>query len=421
MFQRHPRRQLRWRLGRLNALKLVLLLLAVELFFAATLALLFVLSSGDQTMRDWLPTFFVAFGAVLGAGSLEAARDNIAQQVLGAVASIIGTLTPAILVGIALIRIFTVQPIRWRSKMNVCTVADLRHDLPALANLYPDHARIIQIRFYRTHARGLRITDLRATAELRYSIYSKVDGSAFFRSRGLKVIDKSGKLADERCWSLMATSMPFSLYIPVDLPVANTGAPALPARPVADQLTQVQGVPAEVENLTSHNLGVSVNLQGKIIDLNLELNTEHRYSVTTDVQRGRPVSVDPPPGYLRRRDDERKWMGWARFDHSQEYGLFVYGPQTHCPDPSEVIKEVPAELVGYASSCGEDGSTRLVESESDRVAGRLLFVSVNALYVLDARLPEDVRHNITKHVIPPKGVQPPDVVWAFVSARPPAG
>src|SRR5690606_15381565 len=118
-----------------------------------------------------------------------------------------------------------------------------------------------------------------------------------------------GAVASSRNWDQMRTSMPFSVYIPVDRPGAT---PATVAQSLEGQLRSIQGY-----GIDDEGFGLAVSIQGKILALNVGLDTTRRYSLPKDVQDGRAVSIDPPPGYAGRQDDQRKWIGWDRFDQAQ--------------------------------------------------------------------------------------------------------
>ncbi|HEY2795577.1 MAG TPA: gamma-glutamylcyclotransferase family protein [Micromonosporaceae bacterium] len=340
----HPRTQFRWRIAQWTWLQLLAALLILEAALAGLVSLLY-LASGHAV------GYLAALRAVLGIDGLPYARHNTYQQILGIFAGLVALVAPAVVIGIAALRLFTVRPIHWRALINACLVNDIRSDFPRLRRPDLDAATddgtdaVLQVRFYRKYAPNFAIHDISATAHLRWPAGSKRDDTVTYKSLELDILKPDGSVTKQRTWPQMGSSMPFTVYIPAYAPLVN------------GRVHQIQGVP--LENLIEGaHPAILVTIRARIVNLNLDFSDEHRYDLTTSLQLGRAASLDPKPGYLSNPKIQKSWDGWDRFDEAETYGVFVYGSLVDIPELQALLgvelvegrDYIPAYLRGYERS-----------------------------------------------------------------------
>lgn len=233
-----------------------------------------------------------ALRACVGAGDLAPEQDSTAHQVLATVASVTGSLVPAVLLGIVLIKMFALRPFVWRQRASVSQAWTA--DFPGYSRLHADsdHA-IIAVRFYNRFD-NLSVVDLRARAHLRYLERSPHDGSLVIYKQWLKVLDAQGDPADERSWLAVERGAPFTVWIPVEAPV-----PELPFR-------HIQG-----KDLSgSHGVKLLVRLTARTVGLGTEVADERWFDLSAgDFELGRFVPLEPDLN-----KDVWRWRGWSGFD-----------------------------------------------------------------------------------------------------------
>jgi cation transport regulator ChaC len=428
--RRHPllHVSMRWRIAGAKAWQLVAFFILVELALAAALSALFAATyrsgqvAGPAEERPALVrTWLVAIRAVLGMDGFPRQPGNPYHEVLATFAAIVGALTPAVILSVLVVRIFSVRPFVWRSRMNVCTMIELRSDVPRAVG--GDEDGIIAIRWYK-HLNGLTINDL--SAEVYYAFYetSAIDGSVFFRRERLCVLDADGHEADRRVWPQIMNPMPLTLWIPLRAPLAE------------GRIAEIQGRKVFYDVAT-----IFVKVQGKIGGLGIELQDEHQYVLSHDAQRGRAVSVQVDASVPARR-----WRGWARFDEAATYGIFAYGKLVSTAEFAGLTGAAAVEnkdcaraaLRGWKRSwsVGMDNTgaaeVHYVDpATGDPPPGQILFLNLepdgaartegivfrippSQLIHIDRREQDYVRVQVTDMLDLAPGFDCPDVVWAYV-------
>jgi hypothetical protein len=427
--RKHPllHNSVRWHIARAKAWQLIAVLILVELIFAAALATCYFATYRNGRPPGVAPagalqTWLTAVRAVLGMDSFPQQPNNPYHQVLGTIAAVLGALTPAVVLSVLVVRIFSVRPFVWRAKLNVCTMLELRSDLPRAAGR--DQDGMLAIRWYK-HLNGLTINDL--SAEVYFAFYetSAIDGSIFFRRQQLKVLDADGQEAIRRMWPQITNPMPITLWVPLRAPLAD------------GNIVQVQGRPVTRDVST-----IFVKIQGKIGGLGIELQDEQRYRLTEDLQPGRPVSVQVDPTMPTTR-----WRGWERFDESATYGIFFYGKLINAAELADLTSGLVvagrdyqrATLRGWRrgwSTCVDNTDAGAPEHYADpatgayppvqvlflnlerdpaqRTEGFVLPVPPSQLIHIDRREVGYARVQVTDSIDLAPGQDLPDVVWAYV-------
>ncbi len=126
---------------------------------------------------------------------------------------------PAVPPGIVLIKMFALRPFVWRQRASISHAWTA--DFPGYSRRHADSEdAIIAVRFYNRFD-NLSVVDLRARAHLRYLERSPHDGSLVIYKQWLKVLDAQGEPADERYWLAVERGAPFTVWIPVEAPVAE--------------------------------------------------------------------------------------------------------------------------------------------------------------------------------------------------------
>lgn len=242
--------------------------------------------------------------ACVGTGNLEPEQDSSWHQFLATLVSITGSLVPAVLLGVVLIKLFALRPFVWRQRASISHAWTA--DFPGYARLHTasDDA-IIAVRFY-SRFDNLSVVDLRARAHLRYLERSPHDGSLVIYKQWLKVLDAKGDLADERSWLAVERGAPFTVWIPLEAPV-----PELPFR-------RIQG-----KDLSqSHGVKLLVRVTARTVGLGTEVADERWFDLEAgDFELGRFVPLEPDLGV-----DVWQWRGWRDFDELMEPGPDGEGP-----------------------------------------------------------------------------------------------
>lgn len=230
--------------------------------------------------------------ASVGTDNLNPEPDSTAHQLLATVASVTGSLVPAVLLGIVLIKMFALRPFVWRQRASISHAWTA--DFPGYSRRHAgsDDA-IIAVRFYNRFD-NLSVVDLRARAHLRYLERSPHDGSLVIYKQWLKVLDAQGEPADERYWLAVERGAPFTVWIPVEAPVAE-----LPFR-------RIQGK----ELSGSYGVKLLVRLTARTVGLGTEVADERWFDLEAgDFELGRFVPLQPDLD-----KDVWRWEGWTDFD-----------------------------------------------------------------------------------------------------------
>jgi hypothetical protein len=374
---------------------------------------------GDRFRTVWLA--LASLRALLGVDDLPRQPDNAAHNILASIASLVGALVPALVLGVALIKLFATRAFQWRKHLNVCLAAELEGDL--VDRVEDGRHGYLAIRWYKRLS-NLSVVDLRADAYMRCRATSTVDGSTMYRYQRLKVLTLDGDEAESCTWPETFSGMPFTLWIPLHAPLSDGAVKVIQGR-----------------ELTGTDREVVVRLSGRVAGLMTELSDEHRYHLVNDAQFGRFVPVEPDLN-----TPERRWRGWARFDEPLTHGLFVYGdlchPEAllellgHWPLPGQLM---PARLRGFARrwlACADNTdparpATYLLESgeepavqvlflalkhaPEDWCDGLLVRIGAEQLAALDKQDGGYLRRNVTDSIELENPAQRADVVWTYVA------
>lgn len=248
-----------------------------------------------------------ALRACVGTDNLEPEADSTAHQLLATLSSVTGSLVPAVLLGIVLIKMFALRPFVWRRRASISHAWTA--DFPSYSRRHAgsDDA-IIAVRFYNRFD-NLSVVDLHARAHLRYLQRSPHDGSLVIYKQWLKVLDAQGEPADERAWLAVERGAPFTVWIPVGAPV-----PELPFR-------HIQGNDLDA----SQGVKLLVRLTARTVGLGTEVTDERWFDLAAgDFELGRFVPLEPDLD-----KDVWQWRGWAGFD-----GLMPPPPPGDPDDPT---------------------------------------------------------------------------------------
>jgi hypothetical protein len=289
----------RWWIAEQSAARLLLSALGALALFAAIVAVGQALtrrapsgvSSRLGDAHGMVNAWLEALRPSVGSGDLQVQAGNTSQEALATVTSVVGSLVPAIAIGVVFIRLFSVRPFVWRSKAAVCLASECDFAEYAHAHQRSSDA-MITVRFYNRFYK-LAMVDLRCRVYLRYLARS-VDGSLVLRKVALKQLNGRGEPDEERSWPSLELGSPFTAWIPLDAPV-----PCLP-------VTAIQGhrVPDDPE------VKLHVRLTAKIVGMGIEVVDERWFTLGAhDMEIGRFVPVRPAPGMA-----VRDWDGWQDFD-----------------------------------------------------------------------------------------------------------
>ncbi|MFF1923709.1 hypothetical protein ACFVW8_24445 [Streptomyces sp. NPDC058221] len=278
----------------------MLMALSALLCLAALIAVVWTLTersprSAGERLRDGEGLLNLTLGALracVGTDSLSPEPESLAHGLLATLASLTGSLVPAVLLGIVLIKLFALRPFIWRRRASISP--HHTSDFPVPDGRDADHA-VIAVRFY-NHFDNLSVVDLKAQVHLRYLETSPFDGSRVIYKKWLEVLDEKGQRADERSWLAVERGAPFTVWIPVDASVDR-----LP-------LTSIQGKDLS----TSEDAKLMVRLTARTVGLGSEVADERWFDLDAaqgDFELGRfvPLRADP-------ERDVWQWQGWERFD-----------------------------------------------------------------------------------------------------------
>ncbi|WP_328316554.1 hypothetical protein [Streptomyces sp. NBC_00388] len=233
-----------------------------------------------------------ALRACVGTDNLDPQDGNSAQEALSTLASVIGAIVPATLVGVVFIKMFSVRPFVWRDRVSVSYAhqADARDF--AGQHVGSDH-RILAVRFY-NRMENLAVIDLSARVYLWYLRPSPHDGTPVFCKQQLHVLDQHGRPAQERTWFIMDRGSPLTVWIPVEA--------AVPELPIGEiQGTLLDG---------AHSVRMLVRLTAKAAGLGTEVFGERWFDLEgDDFELGRFAPIRPDVDA-----DIRVWEGWPTFD-----------------------------------------------------------------------------------------------------------
>ncbi|NUS14851.1 MAG: hypothetical protein HOY69_26230 [Streptomyces sp.] len=251
-------------------------------------------AAGSDDPHNLLDLSLSALRACIGTDNLSPEPDNGAHQALATVASVTGALVPAVLVGIAMVKVFSVRPFVWREKASISPATTVDFAAYAAREAGTDNA-VIAVRFYNKFD-NLTVVDLRARAHLRFLERSPHDGSLVIYKKALKVLDEKGEPADERYWLTVERGAPFTVWIPLDAP-----APALP-------FTEIQG-----KDLTaSEGVKLLVRITARTVMLGTEVADDRWFDLSAaDFELGRFVPLRPDL-----TKDVWDWDGWTAFEHT---------------------------------------------------------------------------------------------------------
>ncbi|WP_405998427.1 hypothetical protein [Streptomyces sp. NBC_00829] len=233
-----------------------------------------------------------ALRACVGTDSLSPEKGSVAQELLATLASVTGALAPAVLLGIVLIKMFALRPFVWRQRASVSHA--WAADFPGYARMHAqsDDA-IIAVRFY-NHLDNLSVVDLRARVHLRYLERSPHDGSLVIYKKWLRVLDEKGEPADERSWLAVERGAPFTVWIPVDAPVAQLPVSSIQGKDLSQ----------------SHGAKLLVRLTARTVGMGTEVVDERWFDLDgDDFETGRFVPLEP-----NLAKDVWSWQGWRDFD-----------------------------------------------------------------------------------------------------------
>ncbi|MFJ5292123.1 hypothetical protein [Streptomyces sp. NPDC088348] len=249
--------------------------------------------------------------ACVGTDNIDPQEGNSAQETLSTLASAVGAIVPATLVGVVFIKMFSVRPFVWRNRVSVSYAhqADARNF--AEQHVGSDH-RILAVRFY-NRMENLAVIDLSARVYLWYLRPSPHDGTPVFYKQQLHVLDQHGQLAQERTWFIMDRGAPLTVWIPVEAAV-----PDVPIREI--QGTRLDG---------AHSVRMLVRLTAKAAGLGTEVFGERWFDLDgNDFELGRFAPVKPDVDA-----DIRDWEGWPAFD-----SLLGVGERAgNLPQPVEAV------------------------------------------------------------------------------------
>lgn len=437
MYGGHPlhRRSVRWWVAQSPVPGLLLGFLLLMAALSIGLAVLYLVSEDDSRPAlyrnrpqrlAWLA--LTALRALLGLEAFPRQPDNAVHEVLAIAASLIGWVMPALIIGIVVVRIFTVRVVEWRRRVSVCLAAELDGDL--FEKVADKRHAYLAVRWYK-RLDNLSVTNLQADAYLRCRTVSHIDGSALYRYQPLNVLGLNGAEGATCTWPETFSGMPFTLWIPLHAPLDR------------GRITEIQGRVLD----DGDDRQLVVRLSGQVARPVSQISEERRYHLLTDVQVGRFVPIEP-----NLAAPARTWPGWRRFEEGITHSVFVYGSLA---DPDELLALLGgwpgeqdvrrAELTGFARSwrvCvdntdparvatyvapGHTGDPdgggpapvqvlfpTVLPSPAAVTVGLLVRVAAEQLAMLDARHPEYDRLRVTRQIRVGSAGGLPDVVWTYV-------
>lgn len=298
----HPRLRtsVRWWIADRTVPSLLLMALGALAALALVIAVLWMLTDSSRSSfgarlsngKRLLGLSLAALRACFGTDNLQPEADSAAHQLLATVASITGSLVPAVLLSVVLIKMFTVQPVVWRRKASIQLAA--RSNSPAYARAHRESGQaVLAVRFY-NYLLNVPMMDARAEAHLRYLEESPRDGLLAMYKRRLKVVGEDGELCNERVWCVVEQAAPFTLWIPIGAPVVSLPLQSLQGK----DLHGLQGV------------CVLVRFRANVVGTGTVLSDERWFELgDDDLELGEFVPVEPGPA-----SHPRNWAGWSGFD-----------------------------------------------------------------------------------------------------------
>ncbi|MGC4757036.1 hypothetical protein [Micromonospora trifolii] len=429
----HPviRRAGRFWVARASAWQLVTALVLFVAAVSAAFTVAAMLTTGPEPTDSGGPngfpqTWLATARSLLGAEDFPRQDGNTWHEFLATLASLLGAVTPAAIIGIVMIRVFATEFFTWRAKGSLSSLAELRSDTAGPVQVSTDG--IIAIRFYKK-IHGVTLSDIRARAYLAFRSTSLIDGSTFFKREQLQVLSPEATEVEERVWPRVDSCMPLTLWIPLKAPLRDGRA------------TSVQG--RELDSRTFH---IFVVVEARVAGLNISVHDQHSYALAKDFHEGRAVPIEPD---LTRRP--RDWRGWDRFDEPATYGIFAYGSLVAPETVSDLLGRPAREGVDYCratldgwrrtwSVCTDNtGPGRIryqdlasgdepeiqvlfLNAEPDAAApaaldGILILVRGEQLVELDKREGNYHRTVLTTGLSVPAGTVVPDVVWIYTGRQ----
>lgn len=221
--RQHPRYRTstRWWIVERTPWELMLLTLGVLVLTATLIALGHTLASnGDRSVTSRLSDVSHLWNLVLetlracvGTDSMATEEGNTWQEFLATVASLIGAIVPATLIGIVFVKLFTVRPFIWRKRASICLASQA--DFRQFASRRQDSGEaIIAVRFY-NRLDNLSVVDLSARA--RKDLTQAVGVSILVRLNA-KAVGLGTAVIDERWFDVDPAAGHFELgrFVPVD-------------------------------------------------------------------------------------------------------------------------------------------------------------------------------------------------------------
>jgi hypothetical protein len=299
----HPRfrTSVRWWIAGRTVHALLLMTLGALAGLAVAIAAVWTLSESSSRSvgerfsdkEQLLDLSLTVLRACVGTDNLQPEPDSTPHQLLATLASVTGSLVPAVLLGIVLIKMFTVRPLVWRGKASV-SLATMSHS-PVFAQAHREgELAVIAVRFYQ-HLLNVDIKDARAEAHLRFLEESpRRDGLLALYKQRLKVVGEDGALCDERVWCVVEQTAPFTLWIPV-----GSAVDSLP-------LTSLQG--KDLRGL--RGVRILVRFSARAVGTGTELSDERWFSLDDEsLELGQFVPVKPDLDV-----PVSAWEGWREFD-----------------------------------------------------------------------------------------------------------
>lgn len=247
-------------------------------------------TNGTADLHTILQVFRASLGDPLGID-----QSNTAQQLLASVTSIVGVLVPAIVIGIVFIRLFSVKPFIWREKVSICLPSECEFDEYAAEHADSTDG-LMAIRFY-NRFNNLRIVEMVCQAFVHFVARSANHGGTIHKVT-LEQLDASGKPALERRWPSAELGAPFTLWIPIGVPVEQLPVKEIQGRRIDDK----------------RDVMLLVRVTAKTVGLGTDIVEEHWYRLDSaeSVELGRYVPIDVDPAL-----PAKYWAGWPEFDKVQ--------------------------------------------------------------------------------------------------------
>lgn len=380
-----------------------------------------------------IPTLALVAAMTIGIGLasfalriFESNTDNeILQSGFSATEAVLVASIPGLVVGLALLRIFSTTPFQWRRQVNLCTLADLDDKLyrpPQRNGIHLDaNSGVLAVRWYKS-SRYLAIVELTFRAWLRIYERSSVDQSSIFRDVPLGILTPDGRIEVERVWARSKIGTPYTAWIPTEAAFTQ-------------QLQCIQGITKP----TGAQASLIVLLTGKTVGLTAEIIDESEYALEDRcIQIGRPAPVDTD---TTTSFNPKDW-DWTRYDEVVRQAVFCYGSLLNSeqvlqrlgrePSPDSMPIAVLRDHKRSWSVCTDNlTSTRtryftpgveeppaiqilFLNAEAapgESIVGVILHLTADELYRLDLTEGNYIRTAVTGHIENvPAGT---DIVWTY--------